>query len=65
MMVLTQQLVLKIHDKQAVGVPLADTMIHALGYADDLTVVEEVNAESIERSTMRVTNIAVSSKMML
>ena len=36
-------------------------MIHTLGYADDITLVEEASAEGINRSTKRLTDIAAGS----
>ena len=61
--ILALQLILRIHDDQPVGVPLGDTMIHTLGYADDLTLVETADQEGILRSSRRVTQISVGSEM--
>ena len=44
------------------GVPLGQTIIHTLGYADDVALIDRGDALGISRATERVTAIAVGSK---
>ena len=61
--ILTLQLILKIHDDQPVGVSLGDTMMYTLGDVDDLTtLVESADPTDIQRSSHRVTQIFVGSE---
>ena len=54
--ILALELIMRKHDKNAVGVPMAATIIKTLGYADDITFLEDGGDEGIARSSTRVTN---------
>ena len=44
------------------GVPLYNTIIHTLGYADDAALLDHGNPAGIARASTRVTNIATGSR---
>ena len=62
--ILALELLLRRHDAPSTGsgVPLADTLIRLLGYADDVAVAEEGDEEGIARIETRVNKIADGSK---
>ena len=61
--ILALELLLRRHDDEVEkGVPLAATLIHTLGYADDLALLELGNAIGLERLSRRLTKISVGSR---
>ena len=62
--ILALELILRRHDKVSPdkGIPLAETMVHALGYADDVVVLEPGTDEGIQRLEDRVNAISHGSK---
>lgn len=61
--ILALELILRIHDQiEDKGVPLADVIIHTLGYADDAALIDRGDDEGIARATERVTSIAAGSR---
>ena len=61
--ILALELILRRHDQMAAkGVPLADTVIHTLGYADDAALLDRGDTVGIARATARVTSIAAGSR---
>ena len=61
--ILALDLILRMHDSRAdKGVPLGQMIIHTLGYADDVGLLDRGDAAGIARATERVTAIAVGSK---
>ena len=62
--ILALELILRRHDAAHpdTGVPIADILIHQLGYADDLAAVDVGTDAGIQRLTARVGSIAQGSK---
>ena len=61
--IMALELILRRHDTTPdKGVPLAETVIHTLGYADDLALVDDGDAEGIANSTTRVSSISKGSE---
>ena len=44
------------------GVPLGDTRVHTLGYADDLALTDNGDADGVVKANARATKIAVKSR---
>ena len=60
--ILALELILRRHDNiPGKGVPLAGTILHTLGYADDAALIDCGDTEGIRRASQRVTNIAKGS----
>ena len=56
-------LILRRHDNVAAkGVPFGNLMLHTLGYADDVGLIDIDNTEGCQRATKRVTSIAAGSR---
>ena len=62
--IMSLELILRTHDAatQDKGVPLADTLIHLLGYADDVVVMEPGDEWGLMQLESRVNNIEDGSK---
>ena len=60
--ILALELILRLHDQQPEGVPLLDTIISTLGYADDLGLLNKGDADGIKKASERITAIAIGSK---
>ena len=61
--ILALELILRRHDQFAAkGVPLAGTIVHTLGYADDAALIDCGDAAGVTRASMRVTSIAAGSE---
>ena len=61
--ILALELIFRRHDKMpGKGVALMDTVLHTLGYADDVATIEEATPEGHERATNRVSAIANGSQ---
>ena len=61
--ILALELVLRKYDSRVdKGVPFADVILHTLGYADDVAVIEYGNDVGVKRLSERVTAIAQGSK---
>ena len=62
-LILVLQLIIGRHDTLAVkGVSFANTILHTLGYADDIALIDNGHNDSIHLATERVTSIAQGSK---
>ena len=60
--ILALELILRRHDSfPGKGIPLADVMLHTLGYADDAALLDSGDDEGVERASRRVTSIAKGS----
>ena len=55
--IISLDLILRLHDQQPGGVPLLDTIISTLGYADDLVLLNRGDDEGIKKATERITAI--------
>ena len=61
--ILTLELILRRHDAVvAKGVSLTNTILHSLGYADDVALIDRGDTIGIQRATTRVTSIADGSR---
>ena len=61
--ILALELIMRRHDAVAgKGVPLAHTMLHTLGYADDISLIDAGDEDGTDRTTTRLTSIAKGSK---
>ena len=61
--ILALDLILREYDDvQGKGVSFGTSCLHTLGYADDLSLVDEGNADGNAKATKRVTSIAVGSR---
>ena len=61
--ILALELILRMHDTvEDKGITLADTVIHTLGYADDVALIEYGEEKGIKNLSTRLTNIAEGSK---
>ena len=61
--ILALELILREHDDvQGKGVPLGTARLHTLGYADDLSLVDEGNEDGNAKATVRVSSIAKGSR---
>ena len=61
--ILALELILRDHDKfPGKGIPLASTMIHTLGYADDIGLTEWGDEDGCKRLSLRVTSISLGSR---
>ena len=63
--ILALELILRRYDNNAradKGIPLAEVMVHLLGYADDVAVVDSGSPEGIQRLETRVTDISRGSR---
>ena len=61
--ILGLELILRRHDAVAgKGVSLGSTILHSLGYADDVTLIDQGNQIGIQRATVRVTGITNGSR---
>ena len=57
------ELILRRHDSVAgKGVPFANTILHTLGYADDVGLIDHGDISGCRRATERVTRIAAGSR---
>ena len=62
--ILTLDLILRNHDSRTdKGVPLGQTIIHTLGYADDVTLIDGGDSQSVVRASERVSTIDVGSEV--
>ena len=63
--ILTLELILRKFDARVdKGVPLADVILHTLGYADDVALIEYGDDEGTNRLSERVTAIKTGSKIL-
>ena len=62
--ILALELILRRHDaaNPGTGIPIADIIIHQLGYADDLAALDEGSPAGIQRLSDRVSSISQGSK---
>ena len=61
--ILALELILRLHDAGPKGVKLLDEIvIHTLGFADDVSLVDYGDADGVSTASKRVTNIAKGSK---
>ena len=62
--ILALELILHRHDAVSPekGITIADTLIHILGYADDVAVLDKGTVEGCQRLSSRVTDISQGSK---
>ena len=61
--ILALELILRIFDaREDKGISFMDIMLHTLGYADDVAILEEGDAAGINRLSERITEISKGSK---
>ena len=61
--ILALELILRKFDtRQDKGIPFMDIMLHTLGYADDLALLEEGDATGVSRLSDRVTKVSKGSR---
>ena len=62
--ILALDLILRKHDSRTdKGVPLGQTIIHTLGYADDVALIDGGDAQGVARASERVSAIAEGSEV--
>ena len=62
--ILTLEHILRHHDNaRGKGVPLDTTRVHTLGYADELALTDNGDADGVARATQRATEIAAGSRV--
>ena len=61
--ILAREHILRLHDTRAdKGVPLWQSIVHTLGYADDAALLDLGDEAGIQRASHRVTTIATGSR---